>query len=113
MITAAFLIELNGILRSVEGAVAQSVFYVDVDVSQLAAIGNQSLGLVVALTCRVLTHINLYRLRNGASECYSATDGSCGRRINRCCSGRRFRVRRRTCSLFFVSVFLLVASCQE
>ena len=57
---------------------AQAFFHVNEDVGQLAVVGHDGLGLVVALAGRVLAHVNLLPLWEPPVELHGAADA--GRR---------------------------------
>src|ERR1039458_3914391 len=66
MILAAALVEDDFVLGYVEGTAAESVFYIDEDVGEIAARYDHSLGFVHAFASRILAHVDLCLLRRGA-----------------------------------------------
>src|SRR5947208_17142408 len=73
MIFAAALIERDGFLGNVEGAVAEALFYVDENVGEVAAGGHNVFSRIRALAGGILAHVNFGGLRGFAVEFPSAT----------------------------------------
>src|ERR1051326_1237743 len=65
MVLAAFLVEHDGVLGKVEGAVAEAVFHVNEDVGQIASADPDVFSLVGPLAAGVLAHVDFRRLGSG------------------------------------------------
>src|SRR5580700_5223758 len=82
MILAAALVEHDRVLGNVEGAVAESIFYVDEDVGEIAVGHDYVLGFVHAFAGWILTHVDLRWLGSHAVELDGAVYRGHGRGIN-------------------------------
>ena len=109
MVLAAALVQGDGFLGNVEGAVAETFFYIHEDVGDVTIAGHHGLGHVRAFTCGILAHVNLGGLWRGAIELHGAADGCRRSRINGSGGGPRSGGSRR---LLFGS-FFLSAPCQK
>ena len=74
VILATLLVDGDGFLGKVKGAVAQALFYINENIGQLAAIDDDGLSRVGALASGILAHINLGGLGSCAVEFHGAAD---------------------------------------
>src|SRR3984893_6977619 len=109
-IFAAALRQGDRIFRNVEGAVAESLFYVDENVLEVPSAHYDVLGSVRALAVGVLAHVNFCWLGRGTIEFYGSDYDCGGGGVNR--RGGWGCGRARSCRLL-LGGFLLAASGEQ
>src|SRR5216684_3285501 len=110
MVFAAALIEGDGFLGNVEGAIAEALFHIDEDVGEVTTTGHNVFRHVGAFAGGILAHVNFGGLGGFAFKLYCAADAGGRGGINR---GGWGSGRSRSTGSSRGLLFLFAAPCEE